>query len=423
MVQKDSKTIMFTTQIDTYCSLLQQAIGLSAHSLNAPRSTLNAANIDVLVHLAQIQGTAPLIFDKVLSIHDSQCTMHDELQMQMKQVCMQNMMGYEHLLSLLKKTWNGLVAGGVQPVVLKGFGLASLYPIPYLRSWGDLDIYVGPNQYHQSAAILRDTFPEAKHHDEEWEELKHYNFVLPDGNVIEMHRTSAILMHPIKNKYFLKLESDAMTPENVQWVEMEDVRFAIPEAKFNLLFTFLHAWEHFVENGVGMKQLCDLALLAHHTHNQQSSIAGTAINNQLAISNSQLLPSYLRRHLRRLHLYEPWQLIGYVCVTALGLPKSEWPLYEEGGRRLQARRERFMQHVMTNGLIPRHSVMDPISRQKEREMIKRMNIFARKWKTLTSRIADVRAIVPYSPKYARYMAIGIILKGIYRTITGAKMID
>lgn len=391
---------MFSTSVrDTYCFLLRQALGLSTQDT---LSAFNAEDMDSLIYLAQIQGTAPLVYDQLLK---ADSPLPDEAQMQLKQVCMHNMMGYEQLLSLLKKTWNGLVAGGVQPVVLKGFGLASLYPIPYLRSWGDLDIYVGPNQYHQSAAILRDTFPEAKHHDEEWEELKHYNFVLPDGNVIEMHRTSAILMHPIKNKYFLKLESDAMTPENVQWVEMEDVRFAIPEAKFNLLFTFLHAWEHFVENGVGMKQLCDLALLAHHTHNQQS------------------LTSYLRCHLRRLRLYEPWQLIGYVCVTALGLPKSEWPLYEEGGRRLQARRERFMQHVMTNGLIPRHSIMDPISRQKEREMIKRMNIFARKWKTLTSRIADVRAIVPYSPKYARYMAIGIILKGIYRTITGAKMID
>lgn len=381
----------------TYCSLLRQALGLSTQNT---LSALNVADVDSLAHLAQIQGTAPLIFDKVLSIHDSQCTMHDELQMQMKQVCMQNMMGYEHLLSLLKQTWNGLVSGGVQPVVLKGFGLASLYPIPYLRSWGDLDIYVGPQQYHQSAAILRQVFPDAKHHDEEREELKHYNFVLPDGNVVEMHRTSAILMHPIKNKYFLNLESDAMKPENVQWAEMEDIRFAIPEAKFNLLFTFYHAWEHFIREGLGFKQVADLALLAHRTYNQQS------------------LTSYLRRHLRRLRLYEPWQLIGYVCVTALGLPKSEWPLYEEGGARLQAQRERFLQDILSRGLMPRHQ-----SDASMHKKAKQMKVLVRKYMTLKNRFANATEIIPYSPRYARHMMISSVINGIYRIITGAKMID
>lgn len=404
-----------TSVQSTYCSLLRQALGLSTQDA---LSALNVADIDSLIRLAQIQGTAPLIFDKILSIHDSQCTMYDELRMQMKQACMQNMMGYEQLLSLLKQTWNGLVSGGVQPVVLKGFGLASLYPIPYLRSWGDLDIYVGPKQYHQAAAILRQVFPDAKHHDEEWEELKHYNFVLPDGNVVEMHRTSAILMHPIKNKYFLHLESDAMLPENLQWVEMEDVRFAIPEAKFNLLFTFYHAWEHFIREGLGFKQVADLAILAHHTHNQQSSIAGTAINNQLAISNSQLLPSYLRRHLRRLRLYEPWQLIGYVCVTALGLPKSEWPLYEEGGRHLQAQRERFLQDILSRGLMPRHQ-----SDASMHKKAKQMNVLVRKYMTLKNRFANATEIIPYSPRYARHMMISSVINGIYRIITGAKMID
>lgn len=395
-----------TSVQSTYCSLLRQALGLSTQDT---LSTLNVADVDSLVHLAQIQGTAPLVYDQLLKaqpLSDSPLK-GGELLLNLKRACMQNMMGYEQLLSLLKQTWNGLVQGGVQPVVLKGFGLASLYPIPYLRSWGDLDIYVGPQQYHQSAAILRQVFPDAKHHDEEREELKHYNFVLPDGNVVEMHRTSAILMHPIKNKHFLKLESDAMLPENVQWVEMEDVRFAIPEAQFNLLFTFYHAWEHFVREGLGFKQLADLALLAHHTYNYQSST-----------SDHQSIAYYLRRHLCRLHLWEPWQLIGYVCVTALGLPKSEWPLYEEGGARLQAQRKRFLQDVLYRGLMPRHQ-----SDASMHKKAKQMNVVVRKCMTLKNRLASATEIMPYSPRYARHMMISSVINGIYRILTGAKMID
>lgn len=390
---------------NTYCSLLRQAIGLSAPSLNAKRPTLNAADIDALVHLAQIQGTAPLIYNELLKSDEGNNIAA------LKQICMQNAMGYEQLLTLLKKTWHGLVQSGVRPVVLKGFGLAALYPIPYLRSWGDLDIYVGPEQYHQAAEVLRLVFPHAEHHEEEWEELKHYNFVMPEG-LVEMHRTAVKLDNPVDNRYFWRLEHEAMKSENVQWAEIEDVRFAIPEAKFNLLFTFFHAWFHFIEEEVGLKQICDVALLAHYTYNQQVSV-----------HSHQSIASYLRRHLRRLHLWEPWQLIGYVCVTALGLPKSEWPLYEEGGAKLQAQRERFLQHVITNGLMRRNQPVESISHSEAREKVKQMNYFARKWKTLMFRLSDAHVIAPYSPAYARHMVVGTFLKGITRTITGAKMID
>lgn len=387
MVQGNIRKIMFTAQvINTYCSLLRKALGFSTSDM-LTGSTLNAEDIDSLIRLAQIQGTAPLVYDQLLK---ADSPLSDEAQMQLKQACMQNMIGFEQLLSLLKLTWNGLVSGGVQPVVLKGFGLASLYPIPYLRSWGDLDIYVGPEQYHQAAAILRQVFPHAEHPSQELETVKHYNFDMPEG-VVEMHRTAIVLPHPCDNKYCWKLEHQAMNPANVQWVEIEDMRFAIPEAKFNLLFTFLHAWEHFVESGVGMKQLCDLALLAHHTYNQQS------------------ISSYMRKHLRRLRLYEPWQLIGYVCVTALGLPKSEWPLYEEGGARLQARRERFLTQVMNNGLTPRP--------QSDEDNNQHLNYFARKWKTLSMRLAKARLVAPYSPHYARHMVASTIAKGCRRLLT------
>jgi len=333
---------------------------------------------------------------------------------------MQNMMEYERLLGLLKKTWNGLEKGGVQPVVLKGFGLASLYPTPYLRNWGDLDIYVGPEQYHQAAEILREVFPHAKHHDEEWEELKHYNFVMPEG-LVEMHRTSVKLENPWDNRYFWKLEKEAMKPENLQWVEIEDVKFAIPEAKFNMLFTFFHAWFHFIEEGLGFKQICDVALLAHYTNKRinASSDADKRIND---------LNAYMQSNLKRLRLWEPWQLMGYICVEALGLPKEEWPLYEENSvwcrvYGVAKHRELFLQRILSEGLIRPKDFGESKDRYEARDKAKKMNFFARKLATLKSRIAGAKEIAPYSPQYARHMVGGILAKGIKRTLTGAKMID
>ncbi|MBQ0088948.1 MAG: nucleotidyltransferase family protein, partial [Prevotellaceae bacterium] len=139
-----NKAIMFTAQvIDTYCSFLRQALGFATPD-TPNRSTLNAVDMGSLIHLAQIQGTAPLVYDQ---LQKADSLLPDEALMQLKQACMQNMMMQQEMKGVLATAWDALSYGGVQPVLLKGFGLAALYPQPYLRQWGDIDIYVGADGY------------------------------------------------------------------------------------------------------------------------------------------------------------------------------------------------------------------------------------------------------------------------------------
>lgn len=407
---------------EIYFQLLRKAIGFTTvdggqctYSVAGGQCTMHDVDREAVVRLAQIQGTAPLIFDQILSIHDSQCTMHDELRMQMKQVCMQNMLSYEKHTHLLQQVQTALHEAHLHPVLLKGFGLARLYPQPYLRSWGDLDIYVGPDQYHQAAAVLRDAFPQAKHHDEEWEELKHYNFVLPDG-LIEMHRSTIKMELPRDKRIYYALEHAGCS--NGEPITSDRTTFTIPEAKFNMLFTFMHAWYHFVEEGVGFKQIADVALLAHQ------------ISSQLTMHNAQWI-EYLRTNLRKLHLMQPWQLMGYICVKYLGLPAEEWPLLGctvnnaqgtmKWSRWLQKHGERFAQRVLTEGIARAKDFGDSKDRYEAREKAMRMNVIVRKWMTLKSRFRGAMLIWPYSPQYARHMLVVAIYKGIRRTIKKEKM--
>ena len=72
--------------------------------------------------------------------------------MRMKAVCMQNMQTQVKLQIVLERAWKALEKAGIQPVLMKGAGLAALYPDPSMRQWGDIDLFVGKEQYHPACA-------------------------------------------------------------------------------------------------------------------------------------------------------------------------------------------------------------------------------------------------------------------------------
>lgn len=371
----------------TYLSLLSQAIGMS--SLDA-LSAFNAADVDSLIRLAQIQGTAPLIYNELLKTNTS--SMEAELVTQLRSVCMQNMMHQQRLMAILRQTFTALSQGGVQSTLLKGFGLAQLYPLPYLRTWGDLDVFVGPEQYHQACAVLRNQFPSAKHPPMEYEEFKHYNFDFPDGYNIETHRVSMVFGSPSENRIWQQLEHEGCLL-HAESITIDGFNVMIPEPKFNMLFVFAHAWEHFVDSGMPVKQLCDLALLAHHNYKRT---AGDQDNYHLYLN-------YLHTNLSRLHLLHPWKLVGYIIVNYLHLPEYEWPGYDNSWL-VQRYAKRFLKQVMCEG-------GQRITKPQRQDF---NNPICRKLYSFHRRIQDSLLIFPVAPTYALRMIGNAFVKGLRR---------
>ena len=353
------------------------------------------------VSLANRQGTSALVYNEVLSQKDS---VPEDLRQEMRSMCAMQMMKQPRLQSFLQTTFSALQQAHLHPVLLKGFGLAELYPRPELRSWGDLDVYVGPDQYHEAAGVLRRAFPDARHHDEEWEELKHYNFVLPDG-LVEMHRVSVKMNHPKDSKIYYTLERDAMAPGRVECLMLRepDMRIDIPEGRFNMLFTFLHAWNHFVDEGLGMKQLCDVWLLAEKTYKRESQ------------KDDSDYSAYMRRNLKALHLTQAWQLIGYVLVEYMRLPAEMWPGYwGQSNKWLCKHGELFFHRIMEEGVLRDEAAEKMKNRYEQRDKDLRMPLYLRKLKTLRLRINSSLWLRDYSDEYAYHKLITDIYRGIKR---------
>ncbi len=349
------------------------------------------------------QGTAPLVYNEVLKEPD---TVPEKVSAQMRQTCGNTMLREMQLLQGLRFTFDTLIKAGIHPVLLKGFGLAALYPTPYLRSWGDLDVYVGPEQYHAAAAVLRQAFPQAKHHDEEWDELKHYNFVLPDGSLIEMHRRTMAFFSERDKRYFFGLEDEAM--QHTEPIEAEGYTIHVPEHKFNMLFVFMHAWEHFYETGAGMKHFADVAMLAHRLYHDP------------ACDKSEL-KGYLYRHLRKMRMLHPWRMMGYVIVRYLGLPKEEWMCYDESSNTCRYG-ERLYERVMAEGMAREKDFGDSRDRYEARDKAMALPVWKRKWLTVKSKVKECTPMWQFAPAYTLHRLTASLWHGVKRTLKGEKMI-
>ena len=360
-----------------YLVLLHSAIGLREADIE-----IQPEEVSGIVQLAVFQGTGPLIFDQLLKKKDVEISA--PLRMQMKQQCVASMFFQQSTFPRLSQAWTALEQNDIHPVLLKGFGLAQYYPQPHLRQWGDIDIYVGKTNFHKACAILRETFDGVKHTKHDDDDYKHYNFEF-DNVVLELHRVNIHFTHPKDRRYYEQLETKYQTYEGPKF-DINGLEITVPENTFNVFFVFIHAWHHFIESGMNMKQLCDISILLHALRDK--------------IDKKRLYDM-----LTTLRLMEVWQLFMYILVHHLRQPQEECIYYSA---RVSQRAEMLFERIMREGQ----------SRKKEVIKVEGISYFKRKWTTFQLRIADSRLVRPYAPRYARHMLIGDLLHGIERTITG-----
>lgn len=374
---------------ETYLALLRAALW-GGYELTSERiRELGNERVNKIIKLAAFQGTGPLVYDQLLKMKDVEIPA--ELRMQMKQQCVQSMMLQQSMIPILKKAWMALEKTDINPVLLKGFALAQYYPQPHLRQWGDIDLYVGEKCFYAACEILRDVFPGIKHTVHEEDDRKHYNFVFED-TMIEVHRTSMYFNHIVDRRYYEGLEERYLT-KNDPKREIEGLTVTTPEGTFNVFFVFLHAWHHFVETGMNMKQLSDIAVLLHA---RAKYIDKERLHDMLT----------------KLQLMELWQLIMYIMVQYLGIPQGECPFYTE---KCKERAEQLFERILIEGSSYRKS---EVKVESVKCKVYGVSYLKRKWLTFQSRLDDSRRVKPYAPKYARHMVVSDILHGIERVFAG-----
>lgn len=282
-----------------------------------------------VMDIAKFHATTVLVSDVALRLPERLLPPEDYID-KMKGMMRSNLFGQLEAKQKLSMVLTILCEKGIEPVLLKGFGLAQLYPNPVLRQFGDIDLFVGLEPFHEACALVR-SLPGAYTWCMEVDSGRHYNVEF-GKTVFEIHRVSADITDPREKAVYADIEHEGLV-EQTRRVDLEGFPITLPSKEFMVFFTFFHAWRHFITSGVGWRQISDVAMTLH------------AYLGQVDLDK-------LRQWLSSMHLMKPWQVFGYLMVNTLGLPEAEMPFYDA---RCKRKARRLYRLIMKTGNFKRNS--------------------------------------------------------------------
>ena len=141
---------------------------------------------------------------------------------------------------------------GMRCCVLKGQGNALMYPNPYSRTPGDIDVWINASrerimEYASKKFELGDDI-----------RLQHLETSL-DGVPVELHFFPCSMNNPI---YHARLQKWFRRYADLQCSHIVGLPdgagdIAIPTTAFNVIYQLCHLYHHFFDEGIGMRQIID----------------------------------------------------------------------------------------------------------------------------------------------------------------------
>ena len=156
------------------------------------------------------------------------------------------------------KLFSMLREDGMRCCILKGQGNALMYPNPYSRTPGDIDVWIDASrerimEYTQKKFELGDDI-----------RLQHLETSL-DGVPVELHffpcSMNNLIYHARLQKWF-KRNADLQC-SNVVSLPDGAGDIAIPTSAFNVIYQLTHLYHHFFDEGIGMRQIIDYFLVVN----------------------------------------------------------------------------------------------------------------------------------------------------------------
>ena len=202
---------------------------------------------------------------------------------------------------------------GLRCCILKGQGNALMYPNPYSRTPGDIDVWVNASrgditEYANKYFMIGDDI--RYHHIE----------TSVDGVPVELHFFPGIMNNPVYNARLQKwFKQNADLQSNVVSLPDGIGEIAIPTTAFNVIYLLMHLYHHFFDEGIGMRQIIDYYYIVN--------------NDELLV-----VRDTLQKELKHLGLWKFARAVMYVQHEALGLSEEKMiaPMDEKRGKLLLA---------------------------------------------------------------------------------------
>ena len=171
---------------------------------------------------------------------------------QLRQVYLSTLMGFANRGILADEFSRTLADNGIDHILMKGFVLRDLFPVPELRTYGDIDLVIRPEDREKSHILMQDLGFQIK---TDWEPVYGY---IKENEFYEIH--TELLETDVSRKvdcraYFRGLWDHV--------VPLGEHRYQFtPE--YHFLYMIAHIAKHVAGSGAGIRMYLDVAAFILH---------------------------------------------------------------------------------------------------------------------------------------------------------------
>ena len=214
-------------------------------------STLKEADWKELYRIAQRQCLVGILFDGIKKLPAEHIGMEKELLLHWMAESQMLEKANVRLNDAAIQVSEWFRKKGFRTCILKGQGNALMYPNPYSRTPGDIDIWVEGGD-KRVISFVRSISPHEKacYH--------HIEFPSYKGVEVEVHYRPSFLLrfwHNRKLQKYYGMVKEEQFSHRVMLGEQGEI--AIPTVEFNLIFQLTHIYAHLMNEGIGLRQLLD----------------------------------------------------------------------------------------------------------------------------------------------------------------------
>ena len=215
---------------------------------------------------------------------------------------------------------------GFANCILKGQGNALLYPDPYMRTPGDIDIYLAGGRKRVMQYINKVCPNQVmRYHHVDFPVMK---------TAIEVHFTPSYMFFPIHNSRMQKWFGKVMDLQCSNVVTLPDGygEITVPTMNFNVIYILSHLYRHIFTEGIGLRQLLDYYFVLVKWHTDLTNLTDSNKSlPQMTQINTDL--DTLRHELKYLGLWKFAQAVMYVLHEVFGLSEDRMivPMDEREG--------------------------------------------------------------------------------------------
>jgi hypothetical protein len=187
---------------------------------------------------------------------------------------------------------------GYDCCILKGQGNALMYPNPFARIPGDIDIW--------TVGDIRSIIELGKKSNPEARPVYHHIDFAPIGDIpVEVHYRPGFMHNLIHNRRMQRWFGQQAAEQCAHQVELPEGAGSVPVPTdaFNRIFQMAHISKHILHEGIGLRQIVDYYFLLKKGFTQEERQRD-------------------ERLLRRFGLYGVATAVMYVLQEALGAPKQ-----------------------------------------------------------------------------------------------------